>query len=267
MNESVFFARVRALLFDGSLSAGQVAGIHAVLASCDRHNVTDLKYRAYILASVFHETGERMQPVRETFAKSDSEAVQRLEKAFKAGQLTWVKTPYWRPDADGKSWFGRGLIQITHRDNYLKLGKRLGVDLVANPDRALDLATSADIAVVGMAEGLFTGKELSDYFDDTSAKWVEARRIVNGTDRAALIAEYGVKFHAALIAARDAVEAVPPPPVSAPAEPVPASPEPDMAPATPPDDRLDRAVNGKVVFWALVLAFIGLIVFIAIKGT
>ena len=41
----------------------------------------------------------------------------------------------------------------------------------------------------GMARGSFTGKKLSDYFEGGSEDWVEARRIVNGADRAALAPE------------------------------------------------------------------------------
>lgn len=47
---------------------------------------------------------------------------------------------------DGYKYRGRGLIQLTGKDNYKRFGSMAGVDLVSNPDMASDLATAADIA-------------------------------------------------------------------------------------------------------------------------
>ena len=183
MNRDAFYAALRSRavpIFGTSLSQGQVDGINALLDSCARNAIADGHHVANILAQVFRETGGRMAPVRETFAASDAQAIARLEAAWKAGKLTWVKTPYWR---DG--WFGRGQIQLTHKDNYAELGAAIGVDLVANPGLALVAAYSADIAVIGMSKGLFTGKKLSDYAFpaalDEPPK-MNPRRIVNGPD-------------------------------------------------------------------------------------
>ena len=49
-----------------------------------------------------------------------------------------------------------------------------------------------------MRDGDFTGKDLADYIDEDNCDYVEARRIVNGTDRAEQIAGYAEKFEAAL---------------------------------------------------------------------
>jgi predicted chitinase len=76
---------------------------------------------------------QTMQAVRETLATTDDGATNALEKAWEAGKLSWVKTPYWRKDAEGKSRFGRGLVQITRKANYQKLGLLIGVDLVKDP--------------------------------------------------------------------------------------------------------------------------------------
>ena len=46
--------------------------------------------------------------------------------------------------------------------------------------------------------GDFTGKCLEMYFNGTRESWIGARMIINGTDRAELIADYGKKFLAAL---------------------------------------------------------------------
>jgi len=188
-NSTTFFAYVRRSPFGGRLSQAQVDGINSILAAWDYYGLTDRRWLACMFAETFHETGGRMMPVRETFASSDAGARAALEKAWKAGRLSSVKTPYWR-----ENYFGRGLVQITHEENYRTLGERLGVDLVAHPEMALDPEISAKIVVVGMAEGLFTGKKLEDYFSHKADDPVGSRAIVNGKDKAKLIATYYKAF-------------------------------------------------------------------------
>lgn len=195
-NPTTFFSYIRRAPFGGRLTQGQIDGINILLTEWNRLGWSDPRWLANILAQVFHETGGRMLPVRETFASSDAQAISRLEKSWKAGKLPEVKTPYWR---DG--YFGRGDIQITHEKNYAKLGKRLGIDLVNNPSRALDPVISAKIAVIGMVEGQFTGKLLRDYFNKTTDDPVGARAIVNSTNKAKLIAGYHKNFLDAINAA------------------------------------------------------------------
>ncbi|ACM35950.1 MULTISPECIES: glycoside hydrolase family 19 protein [Rhizobium/Agrobacterium group] len=192
------FNRIRGELCGGRLGTAQVQGINAILAGCARHGLTDHRHIAYLLATAFHETAGRFQPLRETLAKTDAEAIDRLERAYAAGRLPQVSAPYWRPDEAGRSWFGRGFVQITHKRNYQAMSVALGVDLVAEPARALDRATAADILVVGMSDGLFSGVRLGDVFTATASDWTGARRIVNGQDRAELVAGYGRVIFAGL---------------------------------------------------------------------
>ncbi len=204
MDMTTFFAYARRAPFGGRLSQGQIDGMNALFRCWASHKIAGAdsnRLLAYILASVFHETGGRMLPVRETFASTDAGAIAALEKAWKAGKLGQVKTPYWRKDANGKSWFGRGDIQITHRVNYDALGKRIGADLVGNPSLALDVDISAEIAIVGMLEGRFTGKKLTAYFNLKKDDPAGARAVVNGSDKAKLIAGYYKSFLDALEAA------------------------------------------------------------------
>ncbi|MGP4725545.1 glycoside hydrolase family 19 protein [Agrobacterium deltaense] len=203
MDATTFFAYARRAPFGGRLSQGQIDGMNALFRCWDSHKIPapDKRHLAYILASVFHETGGRMVPVRETFASTDAGAIAALEKAYKAGRLGQVNKPYWRKGANGKAYFGRGDIQLTHEENYKVLGERIGVDLVSNPSLALDLDISAEIAIVGMLEGLFTGKKLTDYFNLKKDDPVGARAVVNGRDKAKLIAGYYKSFLDALEAA------------------------------------------------------------------
>ena len=55
--------------------------------------------------------------------------------------------------------------------------------------------------VDGMIRGWFTGRKLLDYIDGDRRDYVNARRIINGTDRAQVIAGYAMAFERALRAA------------------------------------------------------------------
>jgi hypothetical protein len=77
------------------------------------------------------------------------------------------------------------------------MSKEVGVDLVAEPNAAMDPRTAYEILVVGMAKGLFTGYGLDDVWDNDGIPYldyIEARRIVNGTDKNYKIARYAQVF-------------------------------------------------------------------------
>jgi len=175
MNREAFFAKIRTA-FGGTLSQPQVDGMNALL---DAGKDLPLHHMANVLAQVRRETGGYMSPIKETVMPhhknknpSDAEVIRRLNVAYKAGKLPWVKTPYWQG-----GWFGRGPIQITHEANYAKFG--------LTKEGALDPAKGAAAAVRGMRDGMFTGRKLSDYdFPaalDNPPK-TNPRRIVNGPD-------------------------------------------------------------------------------------
>ncbi|MBA5779129.1 hypothetical protein H2509_20610 [Stappia sp. F7233] len=222
MNRTGFFEAIRKSLFGGHLTQSEVDGINVILDQWrDLYPDAPAHWIANSLAQIHHETGGRMVPIKETVQAYHKDAnphditvESRLDAAFAKGQLPWVRTPYWR---DG--WFGRGLIQITHRDNYARLGRRLGVDLVGNRNLALDPVVSAQIAIVGMVDGLFTGKRLADYHFPAALEEPEKsnpRRIVNGKDGkdmtvAALHRRYFEALQRAAYEPRKVV-AVPPPP-------------------------------------------------------
>jgi predicted chitinase len=112
--------------------------------------------------------------------------------------LSWVRTPYWRRDGANKSWYGRGLVQLTHETNYESLGTAIGVDLTTDPDEALNLDTALKVMFVGMRDGLFTTAKLADFFNESTANWVRARKIINGLESADLVASYAKTYYAAI---------------------------------------------------------------------
>jgi hypothetical protein len=161
---------------------------------------------AYVLATAYHETARRMKPVRETLASTDDEAIRILDRSWAAGKLPWVRTPYWRRDADGKSWLGRGYPQLTWKDNYVKAGQKLGLDLVSDPTSVMQTEVAIPILVIGMRDGWFTGKKLSDYITISKSDFAGARRIINGTERAGTVAGYAADYDKALKAIGYGVE-------------------------------------------------------------
>lgn len=178
-----FFEHVRARLFAGILTQGQVDGCNAILDEWERRpELTDLRWLAYMLATAKHETNATMQAVREAYWLSEEWRKNHLR--------------YW-------PYYGRGLVQITWRENYEKLGIFLGLPLVEHPDMALDPDASVRILFEGMLRaetgvGDFTGKSLDMFFSDAFNDPIKARSIVNGTDKAELIAGYHYDFLAAL---------------------------------------------------------------------
>lgn len=175
IDRAAFFAAARQRPFDG-LTVSQVAGIEVILDAWQREGSDDPRDLAYALATTFHETDRTMQPIRE----------------YGRG----AKRVYGKVDETGKAPYGRGLVQLTWRDNYLIADRKLGLGgrLAADYDLALDPAIAARILVRGMIEGWFTGKRLDQYRGD----YVGARRIINGTDRAKLVAGYAEAFEAAI---------------------------------------------------------------------
>ncbi|MGX5665607.1 hypothetical protein ACWKW9_06485 [Rhizobium daejeonense] len=199
INRGFFYDRVRMSLFNGRIQPPQMQGMEAIIDHWEATSPgNDDRWLAYMLATAFHETARTMQPVRETLAATDAKAIAILDRAFARGQLPWVSNPYWRPDAQGKSWLGRGLVQLTHKTNYAKMSPLVGADLVADPAKAMQMDVAVRIMFIGMEKGSFTGARLDQFFNPGREDWVNARKIINRLDRALQIADYGRAFYGAI---------------------------------------------------------------------
>lgn len=170
-----------------------VKNIQLILEECNNYKLLPAQ-AAYVLATAWHETGAKMLPIRETFAETDDEAIARLDRAWNAGKLPQVKQPYWRKDARGQAWFGRGFVQLTHKENYKKVASLIGQPIDLYPHLALNPVIAAKILVVGMVKGVFTGYKLNDFINKNKIDFVNARKIINGLDRANKIAKYAEQF-------------------------------------------------------------------------
>ena len=181
-----FFTSVRESLFNGVLSQRQVDGMNYLLDVWERLFADkDIRWLAYALATTFHETAYNMRPLEE-YGKG-------------SGQPYGVTTgPY------EQAYYGRGHVQLTWMENYQKaenfLAERYAADVPLHqyPHRMLEDEPSALVLFDGMIWGWFTGVKLADYFNDAEEDPVNARKIVNGLDKAETIAGYYAKFKEAL---------------------------------------------------------------------
>lgn len=241
MNKKAFFQEIRRSLFDGKISQAQVDGIEGLLRAFDLVGDRDQDSLAYGLATAFHETGRRMAPVREGFAKTDAGARRAVANlAAKRGPKSAVAR-YAKPAGPyGHVYYGRGYVQLTWLDNYASSSRDAGIDLVLNPDAMLDPVISARVLFAGLLDGRWNaqGKGLDYYEGDddflSDAEAAEARRTVNVKDKAALIAGYHRKFYDALTAAGWKAGGVAPAAPPAPKAPQPQLAQPGAPPVAPP---------------------------------
>jgi len=144
-----------------------------IIAACKKEGLLR-NQAAYVLATAYHETAHTMKPVREY------------------GGETYLKKKAYYP------FVGMGYVQLTWLANYQKASKMLGVDFVKNPRLLLKAEYAAPILVIGSRDGWFTGKKLSDYITVSRSDFTGARKIINGTDRAKLIADIAIRYDALL---------------------------------------------------------------------
>lgn len=150
---------------------------------------------AYLLATAYHETAHTMKPINERggnkyFFRMYDPQGSRPKVAKRLGNT--------RP-GDGVAYRGRGYVQITGRANYRKAGEKVGVNLLLTPERALEPEIAAEFLVAGTMEGWWTGKKLTSYITLKKSNFYNARRTVNGLDKAQHIAEIAKEYDKLLL--------------------------------------------------------------------
>ncbi len=142
--------------------------------------ITDLRWVAYMLATTKHETGHTMLPIEEYGKGKNKPYGNEVTVTDKSGQT------------HNNKYYGRGYVQLTWDHNYKTMSKNLkmGEDLYIHPDKALDADIAYKIMSYGMRHGSFTSRNLRRYISGNFCDYVNARRIINGTDQAQLIADY-----------------------------------------------------------------------------
>src|SRR5438477_330627 len=109
MDEKKFYDTIRPILFKNSIIPKQFEGLSAILSKWKEVKFTDIRWLAYILATVYHETARTMQPIEE----GTKGRGRRYGTKVKMSGI-----PYETPD---KIYYGRGLVQITWYENYNKM--------------------------------------------------------------------------------------------------------------------------------------------------
>ena len=201
MDRAKFYNKVRGTLFRGSISAEQFAGMENLLDVWDQYysdqRIDNLSYN---LATTYHETARKMQPIYEYGPRS---YFNKYDAGTRLGRILGNTVK-----GDGYRFRGAGHVQNTGRRNAKVATERLnkafnlGVDLVKNPDKRLDPFISAHSLFLGNLQGWWTGKGLDKYLDDDDRDefndYMRARYVVNGTDKRSTIAGYAVRFENAL---------------------------------------------------------------------
>ena len=175
-----------------SINQGFVDGINGLFAVFNEYKELDSSnplYVSYNLATAYHETAFTMQAITEY---GGVRYFDKYDTGLLAERLG--NTP--EADGDGYKYRGRGHVMITGYGNYKKFSDILGIDLVNSPDLALDPIVSAKILTIGSLKGTFTTRRLNQYikYGLEYHEWVNARRVINGTDDNKAIADYAIKF-------------------------------------------------------------------------
>jgi putative chitinase len=171
IDRGIYFNHVRAAPFPSTMTQQQVDGQTMILDRWEYDESTvDLRWLAYALATTMHETASTMWPIEE-YGKG---------KGMKYG----TKDP-----ETGQTYYGRGFVQLTWRENYAKATKKLSLtgkeDIEWHAEMALDTKIASDVMFRGMVEGWFRTKDnkpetLERYFNEDVNDPMNARGIING---------------------------------------------------------------------------------------
>ena len=120
--------------------------------------ITDVKQLAYLLATAKIESDYSLQRWESDYLCGKQGVPYQDKPCQKAldyyGSTSGNKVNYFNLGTDrrGLPYFGRSLIQLTGKSNYDYYGKKIGVNLVNNPEKALDKKTSYNVAVEYLKE-------------------------------------------------------------------------------------------------------------------
>lgn len=165
----------------GPLRQDQVDGLNATLDAYEQDPFVDIRHFAYYLATKKLECANTWRAIKEygTAAYFNS----RYGPQTRVGKTLGNTEP-----GDGAFYCGRGDVQCTGRANYTKATEKLGIDFVNHPDLMLVQANAYAVGKLFILAGWFTGKALGDYINETKDDPVNARRTINGLDKAQQIA-------------------------------------------------------------------------------
>jgi len=175
INRDLFYSAYRTQF--GPLDTTQVTGLNYLLANFEQdreaafNNLSVWTQQiAYLLATTKHEVANTYTPITE------------------------YGNTYCANYDGGCTYKGRGYVQLTHKYNYSAMSGVTNVDLVTYPTRALEPDIAYTVMSYGSFHGIFTSRKLGDYIKVGLRDYYNARRVINGTDKASLIEGYAQKF-------------------------------------------------------------------------
>lgn len=141
--------------------------------------IKDPRDAAYLLGTAFGESGYSLQRWEADYACTGAGIPYGPNGPCSAALNYYRKSSnnkinYYTLGTDSKGfpYFGRGLIQLTGKGNYEKYGSKIGVNLIANGDLALQENNSYKIAVIFLSSNTFSKVKKGDL--------TAARKSVNG---------------------------------------------------------------------------------------
>ena len=136
-----------------SLSQDAVDNINLIVETCEKYNLS-CPQSAYVLATVAWETARTFKPIEEYGKGKNRKYGTRYTNSngvkygiAGSGGNTYLYSDY------PHLYYGRGFVQLTHLVNYKFAGEQLGIDLINNPDLALQPKYAAEILVKGSTNG------------------------------------------------------------------------------------------------------------------
>lgn len=187
----------------------QVEAVEFLLDEFESDGIwSDIRHIAYALATIRHETAYTYEPIQEIGSRAYFE--RRYGHKTSKGRELGNDAP-----GEGAKYSGKGYVQLTGETNYEKLEdilrkqnrddieefeKRTGqkFDLTDYAYQAKDPKLAFLIMTIGMFRGVYTGKAFRHYINDKKCDYYNARRIINGTDKAARIARVAQNFEKVL---------------------------------------------------------------------
>lgn len=218
-NHKKFFNGVRLFLESQGrgLTQPRVNGLEFMLSAFEKDpHWADVRNISYAFATSCIETDWTFEPIQEygSYARFEKLYGYKTKKGKELGNDA---------EGEGAKFSGKGYEQLTGESNYEKAENELRrqypqliasfetrtgqhFDLTDFPNQAKDREIAFAIMTLGMHQGWFTGKKLSDYITAQKTDYKGARRIINGQDRAAEIAGFAREFEKIL---KSSIEATP----------------------------------------------------------
>jgi ribosomal protein S15P/S13E len=207
INRKKFFDTYRSNF--GKLTQPLVDNLNFWLSKLETGRFKLPRQMGYMLATGYLETAYSFAPVVEGYylKLSDFARLKTLYKYYSENNRSALRTifPNVKKDGNGKiidfgkTYEGRGDVQITHDFNYDKFG------IKDTPEKALEPETAFMIMEKGMANGMFTGHKLQDHINENKNDTKNARRVINGLNEWKRIANYADIFTSAIELVSDEV--------------------------------------------------------------